>query len=72
MHKERSRLYVGVVALLLGLWSRLADGQTVETGFLNRVVSVDGVEFRYQVYVPESFQRSTSWPVILALHGGPE
>ena len=26
--------------------------QTVETGFLNRVVTVDGVDFRHQVYVP--------------------
>jgi predicted peptidase len=69
---ERSRLYAGVVALFLSLCSTPAVGQTVESGFLNRVVSVDGVEFRYQVYVPASFQRSTSWPIILALHGGGE
>src|SRR5260370_27564436 len=47
-----------------------ASAQTVETGFLNRTVLVDGVEYRYQVYVPRDFQRSTSWPVIVALHGG--
>lgn len=72
MCMERSRVHAGVVALLLSLCSTPAAGQTVDTGFLNRVVSVDGVEFRYQVYVPASFQRSTSWPVILALHGGCE
>jgi predicted peptidase len=47
-----------------------AFAQPVETGFLDRSVLVDGVEFRYQVYVPRDFQRSTPWPVILALHGG--
>jgi predicted peptidase len=66
------RFYAGIAASLLGLLSTPAAGQTVETGFLNRVVNVDGVEFRYQVYVPANFQRSTSWPVILALHGGGE
>ena len=69
---ERLRLHVGVIAILLSLCSTPAAGQTVETGFLNRVVNVDGVQFRYQVYVPASFQRSTSWPVILSLHGGGE
>jgi poly(3-hydroxybutyrate) depolymerase len=46
------------------------SAQAVETGFLNRMVLVDGVEYRYQVYVPRDFRRSMSWPVILALHGG--
>lgn len=69
---ERLRFSVGVVALVLSVCSTPAAGQTVETGFLNRVVTVDGVDFRSQVYVPASFQRSTSWPVILALHGGGE
>ncbi len=49
-----------------------ALAQTVETGFLNRAVRLDGIEYRYQVYVPREFRRSTSWPVILALHGGRE
>jgi predicted peptidase len=46
------------------------SAQAVETGVLNRMVLVDGVEYRYQVYVPRDFRRSMSWPVILALHGG--
>jgi predicted peptidase len=49
-----------------------ASAQTVETGFLNRAVRLNGVEYRYQVYVPREFRRSTKWPVILALHGGGE
>src|SRR5258707_6268824 len=60
------------VAALCATLTRVASGQTVETGFLNRAVFLDGVEFRYQVYVPREFRRSTTWPVILALHGGGE
>ena len=41
-----------------------------ETGFLNRSVTLDDADYRYQVYVPREFQRTASWPVILALHGG--
>jgi predicted peptidase len=44
--------------------------QKVETGFLNRALVIDGDEYRYEVYVPREFQRSTKWPLILALHGG--
>lgn len=68
---EHLRLSLGITALV-GLLTTPAAGQTLETGFLNRVVSVDGVDFRYQVYVPAKFQRSATWPVILALHGGGE
>ena len=47
-----------------------AFGQSTETGFLNRAARVDGIEYKYQVYVPREFRRSIVWPVILALHGG--
>ena len=43
-----------------------------ETGFLNRSVTIDTTDYRYQVYVPREFRRTGSWPVILALHGGGE
>lgn len=49
-----------------------ARAQGRETGFLDRSVRVDGVEFRYQVYVPRAYAPSTTWPVVLALHGGGE
>lgn len=42
---------------------------TVETGFLDRVVTVDGLAYRYQVFVPANWSKTTLWPVILALHG---
>ncbi|MFZ1084380.1 MAG: alpha/beta hydrolase-fold protein [Terracidiphilus sp.] len=42
-----------------------------ETGFLNRSLTLHGVSYRFQVYLPESFRRDERkpWPVILYLHG---
>jgi predicted peptidase len=42
------------------------------TGFLNRMVTVDGTSHRYQVYVPAEYSRTRRWPVILFLHGSGE
>lgn len=50
----------------------VGEAQNTETGFLNRALTLHETEYRYQVYVPRNFRRSTSWPVILALHGGGE
>ncbi|HEV2687781.1 MAG TPA: alpha/beta hydrolase-fold protein, partial [Bryobacteraceae bacterium] len=43
-----------------------------ETGFLDRTVTVDGVPYRYQVYVPADWSSGKKWPVILFLHGAGE
>jgi predicted peptidase len=60
-----------LLAVAIGLaGASIASAQNIETGFLNRTVVLGGVEYRYQVYVPRDFRRSTAWPVILALHGG--
>jgi predicted esterase len=46
-----------------------------ETGFLNRTVTLQGVTYRFVVYLPEEFRRETGektekpWPIILFLHG---
>lgn len=42
-----------------------------ETGFLNRTLEFRGTVYRFQVYVPEGFQRDEHkrWPIILFLHG---
>ena len=42
-----------------------------ETGFLNRKIQVGKALYRYQVYLPEEWQRNDHkrWPVILFLHG---
>ncbi len=61
-----------IFAAALFLLTTCALAQTTDTGFLNRSVTLDGVEFRYQVYVPRDYRPSTSWPIIIALHGGGE
>ncbi len=42
-----------------------------ETGFLNRRVELNGVSYKFQVYLPEDYRRDDGklWPVILFLHG---
>jgi acetyl esterase/lipase len=42
-----------------------------ETGFLNRRIEIDGVTYRFQVYLPEDWRRDDGrqWPIILFLHG---
>lgn len=62
---------LSAIALVYSL-SGSIDAQKIETGFLNRSVTVNAVEYRYQVYVPRDFDRKRTWPIILALHGGGE
>ena len=40
-----------------------------ESGFLDRSVVLDGVDYRYQVYVPRPTRSGAPLPLILALHG---
>lgn len=58
-------------ALLLMLCAVSAAAR-VQTGFLDRTVSVSGKSYRYQVYVPADFSSKKSWPVLLFLHGSGE
>ena len=61
-----------LVAVLL-VTPALLTAQRVETGFLDRTVSVRGAPYRYQVFVPSSYAASNQrWPVILFLHGAGE
>ena len=52
-----------VVFFLLIPNTALAD-----TGFVDRKVTVGGIAYRYQVYVPADFKPSHKWPVIVYLH----
>jgi len=42
-----------------------------DTGFLNRKIVLQGITYRFQVYLPEDWRRDDGkqWPVILFLHG---
>lgn len=62
--------------LLLACWGMVlavpAWARRHETGFLNRTVTVDKSDYRYQVYVPPNWNSKQKWPVILFLHGAGE
>jgi predicted peptidase len=56
--------------LLLVMMAIAAPNATArDTGFLNRTVTVAGVSYRFQVYVPAEWTSKQKWPVILSLHG---
>jgi predicted peptidase len=65
--RHRTLLLAGVLAC-----PGIAGAQAIETGFLDRSISLDDVEYVYQVYVPRAYQASEEWPVILFLHGAGE
>ncbi|MGA8153321.1 MAG: dienelactone hydrolase family protein [Terriglobales bacterium] len=62
----RARLLTLLLLLLIAV---PAFGRKHETGFLNRAVVIGGQDYRYEVFVPEKFDRHKKWPVILFLHG---
>src|SRR6516225_5944619 len=49
-----------------------ATARKVETGFLDRAVTVAGTGYKYQVFVPDTWTKKKKWPVILFLHGAGE
>src|ERR1700686_4344841 len=40
-----------------------------ETGFLDRTITLQGVTYKYQVFVPDNWTPKQKWPIILFLHG---
>ena len=42
------------------------------TGFLDRTVTLGALTLKYQVYVPKTYDRHRSLPVILFMHGSGE
>jgi len=42
------------------------------SGFLDRIASLGGREYRYPLCVPPGYTEKTSWPLILFLHGSGE
>ena len=49
-----------------------AHGRKQETGFLDRTTTIETVQYKYQVFVPDDWTPHRKWPVILALHGAGE
>jgi hypothetical protein len=65
VHTTRPKL------LTLGVWGLIlaspAWARRHETGFLDRVVAMGSVEYKYQVFVPRNWSKEVKWPVILFL-----
>ena len=49
-----------------------AEAKKPPTGFLDRTVTVAGTEYKYQVFVPDTWTNKKKWPIILFLHGAGE
>src|ERR1035438_9613032 len=50
----------------------LAANAAPEARFLERTVTVNGVEYRYVVSVPGDWTAAKAWPIVLFLHGSVE
>ncbi|MFZ3216464.1 MAG: alpha/beta fold hydrolase [Candidatus Acidiferrales bacterium] len=61
-----------LLALLILLLPIAAQAKKKDTGFLDRTITLQGVTYKYQVFVPEDWTRHEKWPVILFLHGSGE
>ncbi|HVS59086.1 MAG TPA: hypothetical protein VHE82_00185, partial [Gemmatimonadaceae bacterium] len=69
----RNPIVAALVALLLAPAAAPAQAQSrIETGFLDRSVTLGGQTYRYQIFVPASYAATQRWPVILFLHGAGE
>ena len=67
-----ARLFLALLPLFAGACPAHAAKHPQDTGFLNRVITVNGVPRRYVVYLPENWAKAQKWPVILFLHGSGE
>jgi predicted peptidase len=56
-------------AALIAALTAFGATAKAQTGFLDRVVSTGGHQYRYQIYVPADYTPTTAWPVIVSLHG---
>ena len=64
------RIWHWALDLILATRAHAAGADRVRRGFLDRQITVEGFEYRYQVYVPPGWSKASQWPLILALHGG--
>jgi predicted peptidase len=67
-----NRAFDLLLFLLVVACIQTACARRVETGFLNRTITVNGTQYCYQVYIPADYTPKKKWPVILFLHGAGE
>jgi predicted peptidase len=68
----RALAMAALAAVALGASAGSPPKAAMQTGFLDRQVVVDGVAYRYQVFVPADYRPDRAWPVLLFLHGSGE
>jgi predicted peptidase len=69
---KRAMMWMRTLTLftfLLTLAPPASAAPRVETGFLDREITLGSIRYRYQVYVPVNYARGKPLPVILFLHG---
>src|SRR5687767_6797702 len=66
------RLASALIASLAVLTAARAESQNIQTGFLDHSITVGGVAYPYEIYVPANYSTAQQWPVILFLHGAGE
>jgi len=69
---RRAAMWIRTLTLytfLLTVALTAAAAPRIETGFLDREVTLNSVGYRYQVYVPVNYAQRKLHPVILFLHG---
>ena len=62
-------------AVVLAMFSASLAGaqrEQIETGFVDRAVTVGAETYRYRIFVPPAYSPDRRWPIILFLHGGGE
>jgi predicted peptidase len=66
------RILTSILLSLVVVSSPRLSAQQVQTGFLDRSVTIAGNVCRYNVYVPSNYSTAQQWPVILFLDGAGE
>src|SRR5215469_4239302 len=61
-----------LTAMAISLAAPPAKAGKIQTGFLDRTVTLAGTEYKFQVFVPDNWTSKAWWPVILFLHGAGE
>ncbi|MFZ0747381.1 MAG: alpha/beta hydrolase-fold protein [Terracidiphilus sp.] len=65
-------LFVPPLAAATAVGSRFSrQKHPQETGFLNRSIELRGIDYHFQIYLPEEWRHDDhkEWPIILFLHG---
>jgi predicted peptidase len=63
---------LSALLLLYFLGPLPAYAKKYETGFIDRTTTIQAINYKYQVFVPEDWSPHRKWPVILAVHGAGE